>query len=67
MTRMSVRDRIYSAINARVRPIMMKEIHAGRSRNINDPTRKDSFKMAICRKVYHLNYVLFATRKDDEE
>lgn len=66
MIHMSVRDRIYSTINSLVRPIMMKEIHAGRSRNINDPTRKDSFKMAICRKVYHLNYVLFATHKDEE-
>ncbi len=63
---MAIRDRIYLTINSFVKPIMMKEIRAGRSRNINDSTRKDSFKMAICRKVFHLNYVLFATHKDEE-
>lgn len=59
----TIRDRIYWTIMAWVKPIMKKEMAAGRSRVIYDKTRKDSFKMAVCRKIFSLTIKFFGNEE----
>lgn len=55
-------NKIYLFINSWVKPRMTNEIRNGRSRMRNNPNSKDSFKMRIYRKIYHLNYVIFGDK-----